>query len=94
MVEVYGMGGSEIGVSSFRAADDAAQRHAHLSPAQLEALDRRVSALLEEARQKAEILLRDNRTLVETLRDLLVEKKVIEARELHALQTQAKREGE
>jgi cell division protease FtsH len=82
LVEEFGMGGDEVGVCRFHADDDKRIRHPHLSPAQLEMLDRRVRELLEEARQRAAALLRENRALVETLRDLLVEKKVIDARTL------------
>ena len=57
----------------------------HLSPAQLEALDRRVREMLEEARQRAASILKENRALVETLRDLLLEKKVIDAKTLGEL---------
>jgi cell division protease FtsH len=85
MVEVFGMGGEEVGVSRYRTTSGQPTRHPDLSPAQLELLDRRVHALLEEARQKAAAILRENRALVETLRDLLVEKKVLEAKSLRSL---------
>jgi cell division protease FtsH len=92
MVEVFGMGGEEVGVSRYRAnSGDQPTRHPDLSPAQLEVLDKRVHALLEEARQKAAAILRENRALVETLRDLLVEKKVIEAKSLQAMAQGAKK---
>jgi cell division protease FtsH len=85
MVEVFGMGGEEVGVSRYRTTSGQPTRHPDLSPAQLELLDRRVHAMLEEARQKAAAILRENRGLVETLRDMLVEKKVIEAKSLKAV---------
>jgi len=85
MVEVFGMGGEEVGVSRYRPMSGEATRHTDLSPAKLEMLDRRVHTLLEEARLQAETILRENRALVETLRDMLVEKKVIEAKTLTAL---------
>jgi cell division protease FtsH len=85
MVEVFGMGGDEVGVSRYRTTSGQPTRHPDLSPAQLELLDRRVHALLEEARQKAAAILRENRGLVETLRDMLVEKKVIEAKALKSV---------
>jgi cell division protease FtsH len=91
MVEVFGMGGEEVGVSRYRTnVGNQSTRHADLSPAQLERLDQRVHALLEEARQKAAVILRENRALVETLRDMLVEKKVIEAKSLQAMVETAK----
>src|SRR5262249_58114041 len=79
MVEVFGMGGEEIGVTRYRALDSDHKRHADLSPAQLEALDRRIHQLLEDARRQAAAILRENRAIVEMLRDELVAKKVIEA---------------
>ena len=54
-------------------------------------LDRRVHALLEEARGQAAAILRANRVLVETLRDMLVEQKVIEAKSLQAMVKTAKK---
>jgi ATP-dependent Zn protease len=60
-------------------------RHPHLSPEQLAALDRRVREMLEEGRDRAATLLRDNRAMLETLRDLLLEKKTIDAKALREL---------
>ena len=54
----------------------------HYSPAQLESIDRRVREILEAARQRAASILRENRPLLETLRDLLLERKVIDAKTL------------
>src|SRR5262249_47285742 len=85
LVEEFGMGGDEVGVCRFLANDGQGARHSHLSPAQLETLDRCVSRLLEESRLRAAKILRENRVLVETLRDLLVEKKVIDAKTLKTL---------
>jgi cell division protease FtsH len=77
LVEQFGMGGDDIGVGCFRAQGDSI-----LSPTMLEAIDRRVRALLEEARQRSIQILEANRELVIALRDLLLEKKVIDARTL------------
>jgi cell division protease FtsH len=79
LVEEFGMGGPDVGVCRFHAEDGAAGRYAHLSPAQLETLDRRVRELLEEGRQRACQILREQRSLVETLRDLLLQNKVLDA---------------
>jgi cell division protease FtsH len=79
LVEEFGMGGPDVGVCRFHAEDGAAGRYAHLSPAQLETLDRRVRELLEEGRQRAVQILREQRSLVETLRDLLLQNKVLDA---------------
>jgi cell division protease FtsH len=85
LVEEFGMGGEAVGVCRFHGDNGERSRLPHLSPAQLETLDRRVREVLEEARQRAAAILTQNRPLLETLRDLLVEKKVIDARTLRAL---------
>jgi cell division protease FtsH len=82
LVEQFGMGGEEVGVCHYHSDNGEAGRYPHLSPAQLEALDRRVCELLEEARQRAVKILTENRKLLEMLRDLLLEKKVIDAKTL------------
>src|SRR5262249_5252298 len=83
MVEVLGLGeDEEIGAVCYRATDGSGQRQPDLSPAQAEALDRRVRAIVEEQRQRAEVLLRERRPEVETLRDLLLERKAIDAKTL------------
>src|SRR5262249_52530898 len=85
LVEEFGMGGEAVGVCRFTTDNGEPNRKPDLSPAQLEALDRRVCELLEEGRRRAVQILTDNRPLVETLRDLLLEKKVIDARTLGSL---------
>ena len=93
MVEVFGMGGDDVGAMRYRALDDHNKRHADLSPSHLEALDKRVRELLEDARQQAAVILKENRAVVEMLRDQLIEKKVIEAATLKEMLA-AKPEGE
>jgi cell division protease FtsH len=84
MVEVLGLGDDErIGTVRYQHADG--KRAADLSPAQIEALDRRVREIVEEQRQRAAALLRERRPQIEALRDLLVEKKAIDARALREL---------
>jgi cell division protease FtsH len=85
LVEEFGMGGDAVGVCRFQSDHGEPQRRTDLSATQLEAIDRRVRELLEEARQRAAQILSDNRALVETLRDLLLDKKVIDASGLGAL---------
>jgi cell division protease FtsH len=84
LVEEFGMGGDEAGVCRFH--DDRSEqpggRHPHLSQAQLEALDRRIREIVEDGRRRAAKILRENQALAETLRDLLLEKKVIDAKAL------------
>jgi cell division protease FtsH len=80
MVEIYGMGGL-TGVGRYRHTDGP-HRRPELSQIKLAELDRRVDELLSEARDRAAAIVHSNRAIVETLRDLLVDKKVIDARAL------------
>ena len=82
LVEVHGLGGPEVGIARFVSDKDERQRRADLSECQKDALDRAVRSLLEEGRQRAADILRENRPLLETLRDLLMEKKTIDAKTL------------
>ena len=91
LVEEFGMGGPNVGTCRFQADGGEAGRYAHLSPTQLEALDRRVRQLLEEGRQRACQILREHRMLVETLRDLLLQNKVLDARTLVSLVAEYKK---
>jgi len=88
LVEEFGMGGDNVGVCRFQSDQGEPSRRADLSPSQLETLDRRVRELLEEGRQRAATILGENRVLVETLRDLLLDKKVIDANALATLEPQ------
>jgi len=83
MVEVLGLGGDGVGVARYRGANG--DRTPHLSPSQLELLDKRVNEILEEQRCRAAKIIHDNRQLVETLRDLLLEHKTIDAKTLKDL---------
>ena len=80
LVEVHGLGGPDAGVARYVSEKDERQRRADLSESQKEALDRAVRTLLEEGRQRAAQILRENRALLESLRDLLMEKKTIDAK--------------
>ncbi len=83
MVELYGMGGDEVGTASFAAMDPEGKwTHRCVSPAALETADRRIREILEEGSGRASTILRENRALVESLRDMLIEKRVIEAKTL------------
>lgn len=83
LVEEFGMGGDIVGVCRYESDDERSPgRFRQLSPKQLEALDNRVRELLEESRLRAAAILKDNQTLVETLRDLLLKHKVIDAKTL------------
>jgi cell division protease FtsH len=81
LVEEFGLGGDEVGVGRF-STDDKDRR---LSQARLDLIERRVGEILEQARRRAATILSANRAVVETLRDLLLEKKVIDATALASL---------
>jgi cell division protease FtsH len=85
LVEEFGMGGDDVGVCRYHADGRDGGRHPGLSPAQQEALDRRVREMLEEARQRAAQILSANRAQVEALRDLLLARKVLDAKALPEL---------
>lgn len=87
LVEEFGLGGDGVGVCRFSGDD----KDRPLSPARLELLERRVCEILEEARRRAALILSENRGAVEALRDLLLEKKVIDAKALAALATPSPR---
>lgn len=84
LVEEFGMGGDAVGVCQFP-TERREQSNRRYSPAQLQANDNRVREILEEARQRAATILRENRALIETLSTLLVEKKVIDSKTLGSL---------
>lgn len=83
LVEELGMG-DETGVVRFN-ADDKPGRHPHLSPEQLAALDRQVRLIIESQRDRAAAILLKERASLEALRDLLLEKKTIDAHALSQL---------
>ena len=63
------MGGEDVGVVRFLGhGEERNDRHSGLSPMQLEALDRCVRKILEDARARAARLLIENRSLVEATR--------------------------
>lgn len=84
LVEEFGMGGDTTGVCRFL-DDEKRVRFTNLSPAMQEALDNRVREMIEEGRKRAATILWENKALIITLRDLLLEKKVIDAKTLSEL---------
>ncbi len=84
MIEVCGMGGPELGLRQFRNLESG-ERFKDLSPEQLALLDRRVSETIAEAQGRTAAILKANRAVLEALRDLLIEKKTIDAKTLGAL---------
>jgi cell division protease FtsH len=81
LVEELGMGGDMTGVVRFN-QDEKSQRHPHLSESQRSLLDKRVREVIEECRAKAAAILREQRAVLENLRDLLLVKKTIDAKGL------------
>ena len=77
LVEELGMGGDGVGVRRYAPiAQDVHERRP--SDASLEAIDKAVLSLLEEQRRRAQTILNEQKELVVALRDLLIEKKVLD----------------
>ncbi len=85
LVEEFGLGGDRVGIGQCPTIQREPTPQRQYSAAQLEAIDGRVRSILEEARRRASEILHANRSLIETLRDVLLEKKVIDAKTLHAV---------
>jgi cell division protease FtsH len=87
LVEEFGMGGDAVGIgrNPTRSRDEGEKRQ--YSPEQLAAMDRSVREILEDARRRAAAILKEHQNLVETLRDLLLEHKVIDAKTLTTIVT-------
>jgi cell division protease FtsH len=81
LVEEFGLGGDAVGTRRYLDSEGE-QRERDLSEATRALLDHRVEELLQQARERAAQLLRQHQSLVETLRDLLLEHKVVEAKTL------------
>lgn len=81
LVEDFGMGSDDVGVVSFASKRrESDGRRSNLSASQLEAIDRSISELLNEAKDRAAGILADNRRIVELLRDELLEKQSLDAK--------------
>ncbi len=85
LVQEFGMGGELVGVGHFQTASQPHESKQQYSQTKLNAIDQRVRQTLEQARTRAAEILSENRGLVELLRDLLIEKKVIDAKSLSEL---------
>ncbi|MBX3399680.1 MAG: AAA family ATPase [Gemmataceae bacterium] len=84
LVEVHGLAGGELGQVQFLDLHSGKRRE-DLAPATLAAIDARVAAIVEEQRVRAETIVKENVRLIETLRDLLLEKKTIDGKSLGQL---------
>ena len=76
LVEQYGMGGDDVG--AFRYRNPRTGEPDEISDATRSAIERSVRAILEQQRQRAADILEENRAIVITLRDLLLEHKSID----------------
>ncbi len=85
LIEDCGMGGPNVGVLNFLDPDGQRNRLPSLSEAQREALDSRAVALVKEATERAAEILRENQAILETLRDELLTRKVIDSKSLGTL---------
>jgi len=81
IVEMCGMGGDTLGLRQFRDPEKGG-RLPELSEQQKQVLDEQVNALIRQAQGEAARLLREHRAVLEMLRDLLLEKKTIDAKTL------------
>ena len=79
--EFFGMGGVETGLRQY-VNGRTGERLPGLSEKSLAMLDRQVDELIEQQRKRAADILRENKALLVTLRDLLLEKKVLDAKTL------------
>ena len=88
LVETHGLAGGELSVVQFvdtSRRSSSMPRRDDLAPATLDKLDRRIAEIVEQQRVRAERLVRENGKLIETLRDLLLEHKTLDAKALAEL---------
>jgi cell division protease FtsH len=90
LVEVHGLAGGELGQVQFLDLNTGKRRE-DLAPATLAAIDARVAEILDEQRRRAETIVRTHLKLIETLRDLLLEKKTIDGKTLGQLMPASKK---
>lgn len=77
LVEEFGLGDPTLGVRRF-ASDDERHPLGPVAESTREAIDRAVNKILEEQRTRAATILKENKQLVIALRDLLLERKVLD----------------
>ena len=87
LVEVQGLGGDKLGVVQYLDTNTnrPMKRRDDLGAETLAMLDARVAEVVEEQRQRAERIVRENKALIVTLRDLLLEHKTIDSKTLGTL---------
>ncbi|WP_020473751.1 AAA family ATPase [Zavarzinella formosa] len=91
LVEMHGYGGDDL--VQYRPMNGSGVRHADLSPKVLEELDHRVRSIVEEQRQRASNIVRENKDMIAMLRDMLLEHKTIDAKTLATLTPELKPKG-
>ena len=80
------IGQHPFGVGQVQFLDmNSGKRREDLSAETLRAIDDRVAEVVEEQRRRAEKIVRDHRKEIELVRDLLLEKKTIDAKSLGAV---------
>jgi len=90
-VEIFGME-DDIGLRQYRSLDDGT-RLSGLSERQLEMLDEKVTNLIRGAQVRARKILEDNKPSLILLRDQVIEKKTIEAKNLSDILAKVQPEG-
>ena len=87
LVEVQGLGGDKLGVVQYLDTNTnrPMKRRDDLGAETLTLLDERVAAIVEEQRKRAERLVRENKALIETLRDMLLDQKTIDTKAIAGL---------
>lgn len=81
IVEIYGMGSETTGLRQFRNPRDG-KRIDGISPAQAEEIDRQITALIKDAQDRASKILRENQDQLLALREMLIEKKTLDAKSI------------
>lgn len=92
LVQEYGMGNESVGLRTFETRRDGRPGEPLLSEETKQSIDNNLRAILEEERKRAQALLREHRAELETLRDLLIEHKVLDRESLKSLTTVDKEE--
>ncbi|MEM1069153.1 MAG: AAA family ATPase [Planctomycetota bacterium] len=85
LVEEFGGGGQQVGIGHFPTQSHPHRPIQQLSAAQLDAIDRQVNNILEQQRERAVEILTNHLSLVETLRDLLLDNQVVDAKAISNL---------
>jgi cell division protease FtsH len=81
IVEVYGMGSEATGLRQFRSPRDG-KRIDGISPVQEEEIDRQITVLIRDAQERAAKILKENREQLLALREMLIEKKTLDAKSI------------